>query len=161
MAESGAEKSQKPTEKRRKEALKEGDVPQSKELVLALTAMAAIGWLALAGGLLVAQMQQLLIDGLTLDGSAITRFEPARGLGAPLVEIGITLGLLCLGLILAALASAFAVGGFGYIELHRLEYVPGDLAYHLAIVDYQTGFHAPSPQFWSILDGNGVLLSTR
>lgn len=114
MAESGAEKSQQPTEKRRKDALKEGDVPQSKELVLALTAMAAIGWLALSGGLLVAQMQHLLIDGLTLDRSAVTRFEPTRGLGAPLVEIGVTFGLLCLGLILAALASAFAVGGFGW-----------------------------------------------
>ena len=114
MAESGAEKSQEPTEKRRKDALKEGDVPQSRELVLALTAMAATGWLALSGGLLVAQMQTLLTDGLTLDSRAITRFEPARGLGAPLIEIGVTLGLLCVGLILAAFASAFAVGDFGW-----------------------------------------------
>lgn len=114
MADTGAEKSQQPTEKRRRDALKQGDIPQSKELTLALTAMAAIAWLALSGGLLWAQMQQLLVDGLTLDRSAITRFEPARGLGGSLAELGVSLATLFAGLILAACASAFAVGGFGW-----------------------------------------------
>ena len=114
MAESGAEKSQQPTEKRRKDALKQGDIPQSKELMLALTGLAATIWLMLSGGLLWAQMQQLLTDGLTLDRADVMRFEPARGLGGPLAELGVTLAILFLGLSLAAGASAFAVGGFGW-----------------------------------------------
>lgn len=114
MAESGAEKSQQPTDKRRRDALRQGDVPQSKELVLALTAMAATGWLALAGGTVVAHLQSLLIDGLTLDRAAIERFDPLGGLGTALGAIGLSFALLCLGLTMAALAAAFAVGGFGW-----------------------------------------------
>src|SRR3954471_16989654 len=70
------QKTEAPTDKRRREAAEKGDVLQSKELGTALVMVAGAAWLALAGHMLVGSLAGMLEQGLTFDSSAVRDFDP-------------------------------------------------------------------------------------
>ncbi len=108
------QKTEQPTDKRRRDAAQKGDVLQSKELGTALVMLAGAAWMALAGPMLVGTLETMLIDGLTFDAGDIRNFEPRdaalRLAGIAIVPL-ITLFALT---ILAAIASSAMLGSFGF-----------------------------------------------
>ena len=59
------QKTEQPTDKRRRDAAQKGDVLQSKELGTALVMLAGAAWMALAGPMLVGKPQTMLNDGVS------------------------------------------------------------------------------------------------
>ena len=55
------QKTEAPTEKRRRDASEKGDVLQSKELGTALVIVAGAAWLALAGPMLIGSLSDMLV----------------------------------------------------------------------------------------------------
>lgn len=108
------QKTEQPTDKRRRDAAQKGDVLQSKELGTALVMLAGAAWMALAGPMLVGTLETMLIDGLTFDAGDIRNFEPRdavlRLAGIAIVPL-ITLFALT---ILAAIGSSAMLGSFGF-----------------------------------------------
>ena len=108
------QKTEAPTEKRKREAVEKGDVLQSRELGTALVVLAGAAWLALAGPWMVGALEEMLRASLTFDSSAVTDFNP---LGAALVMLGfIAVPLVVLfGLtMLAAIGTPAALGSLGF-----------------------------------------------
>lgn len=99
------QKTEAPTDKRRREAAEKGDVLQSRELGTALVVLAGAAWLALAGPLFLGSLEQMLIDGLSFDNGDLRTFDPGT---AALRLIAIVVVPL---LALFALTIAAAIGG--------------------------------------------------
>src|SRR3546814_20872524 len=72
--ETPGEKTEKPTQKRLRDAAQKGDVLQSKELATALVVMAGIVWIALAGTAIMEAMARMLIQGLRLEQPDVLTF---------------------------------------------------------------------------------------
>src|SRR3546814_16372260 len=72
------QKTEEPTDKRRRDASEKGDVLQSRELGTALVVLAGAIWLALAGPLLLGSLEEMLAQGLTFDAGDIRGFDPAQ-----------------------------------------------------------------------------------
>jgi flagellar biosynthetic protein FlhB len=103
-----------PTEKRRKEAVEQGDVLQSRELGTALVILSGAAWIALAGPSFVGACRDVLARGLTFDHASIEAFDPqqvAIGLILPLVAPLFTLFGLTL---VAAVGTPAALGSLGF-----------------------------------------------
>ena len=111
---SSGEKTEKPTQKRLRDAEKKGDVLQSKELGTALVVMAGMVWIALAGPAIMEAMANMLIEGLRLDQNDILNFAPEKRayelLGLVLLPIG---GIMAATLI-AAIAAPAMLGSLGF-----------------------------------------------
>src|SRR3546814_9124334 len=75
--ETPGEKTEKPTQKRLRDAAQKGDVLQSKELATALVVMAGMVWIALAGPAIMEAMARMLIQGLRFDQKDVLNFAPA------------------------------------------------------------------------------------
>lgn len=102
-----------PTAKRKADAVKEGDVLQSKELSTAIMMLASAAWLVALGGWFFSASKALLTGGLSLDLSNPDRFEPIDAIAAPLGEIILPfVGLLALSVV-AALAAPAMLGSLG------------------------------------------------
>lgn len=102
-----------PTQKRKDDALKEGDVLASKELATAVMMAAGAAWMVGLGGWFFSASKDLLKSGLSLDLTDPDRFEPLDALAGPLGNIAIPfLGLLLLTII-AALAAPAMLGSLG------------------------------------------------
>jgi flagellar biosynthetic protein FlhB len=71
------EKTEAPTDKRRRDAAEKGDVLQSKELGTALVIIAGAAWIALAGHFLVGALAEMLTEGLSFGPEAVRDFDPA------------------------------------------------------------------------------------
>jgi len=71
------QKTEAPTDKRRREAAEKGDVLQSKELATALVIVAGAAWIGLAGKMLVSSLEEMLAQGLTFDAGVVQDFDPA------------------------------------------------------------------------------------
>lgn len=108
------QKTEAPTDKRRRDAADKGDVLQSKELGTALVMVAGAAWLALAGHTFLGSMQTMLEDGLSFDAASIHNFDPAS---AALRLIGMII-LPLFGLFAVTLFAAFAapamLGSLGF-----------------------------------------------
>lgn len=116
MAE-GADKDQKteaPTERRKREAAEKGDVLQSRELGTALVVMAGAAWIALAGPWMVGALELMLRTALSFDNRAVADFDPG---GAILTLIGIValpLAALFGVTLLAAVGTPAMLGSLGF-----------------------------------------------
>jgi flagellar biosynthesis protein FlhB len=103
-----------PTEKRRRDAAEKGDVLQSRELGTALVVLTGAGWLALAGPMMLAAIQTMLADALSFGASDVRDFDPAA---ATLRLLGIVIlplfGLFGLTL-LAAVGAPALLGSLGF-----------------------------------------------
>lgn len=98
------EKSFAPTEKRKKDAAKKGNVLRSKEVATAVSVMIGAIWLKLFGPSLLGSMQHTAKSALTFDRGVIADFRPGAMLRDTVVEL-LPL-LLTLGLIVVASTMA-------------------------------------------------------
>jgi flagellar biosynthesis protein FlhB len=102
-----------PTAKRKADAVKEGDVLQSKELSTAVMMLAGAAWLVALGGWFFSASKTLLTGGLSLDLSDPDRFEPLDAIAAPLGEMALPFAGLLVLTVVAALAAPAMLGSLG------------------------------------------------
>jgi flagellar biosynthetic protein FlhB len=108
------EQTEAPTEKRRQDAVKDGDDLQSRELGTALVVLSGAAWIALAGPWFVGACRDIIGRGLTFDRAAVDSFDPqqaAIGLILPIVMPLATLFALTLE---AAIGTPAALGSLGF-----------------------------------------------
>ena len=97
MAEEFGEKTEAPTQKRRKDAADKGDVLKSREFATALVVLAGVGWLVAFGHALLAACRQVMAASFRFGRGDVEDFRPWR----PLAEAGWTLA--------PALGTLFAI----------------------------------------------------
>ncbi|WP_170004333.1 EscU/YscU/HrcU family type III secretion system export apparatus switch protein [Pseudopontixanthobacter vadosimaris] len=110
MSEDSGEKSFAPTEKRRKDATKKGDVLRSKELGTAAAMMAGALWLRYAGPALMDGMEDAARAGLVFDRATLDDLSPIRVLFHAMM--GVLPSVLMLGLLvmIVTVTSQLAIG---------------------------------------------------
>lgn len=141
MAESEGEKSFAPTEKRRKDAAKNGDVLRSRDLATAVGVLVGAVWLKFAGPWVFDAMQDTLRASLTLDRAAIEDFAPRK---------------LLIGAMITALPPVFLLGGlvlvasvFSQIGMSDGRWVPANLAPKASRINPLSGLKRMfGPQGW-------------
>jgi flagellar biosynthetic protein FlhB len=108
------QKTEEPTDKRRRDSAEKGDVLQSKELATALVVVAGAAWLALAGKMLMGSMEGMLVQGLTFDADIVREFHPGavafRLISMILLPLFALFGLT----IMAAVGAPALLGSFGF-----------------------------------------------
>lgn len=108
------EKTEAPTEKRRRDAVEQGDVLQSRELGTALVVMAGAAWIALAGPSMVGACEEMLRKGLTFGAADVTDFDPQRAFLRLVLPLLLPLaGLFALTLV-AAIGTPAMLGSLGF-----------------------------------------------
>lgn len=109
-----AEKSFAPTEKRRRDAAKKGDVPRSRELATAVAILVGAGWLQLQGPQLLAGLEEVAHIGFVWDRLLLEDFSPGR-VFLPILLAVVPPILSLAGLVMAATVASqlvFADGRF-------------------------------------------------
>ena len=103
-----------PTPKRRRDAARNGDVLQSRELGTALVVLVGAGWIALAGPMTMAALQDMLGQALSFDAAALRDFDPGSIVLRLLAIIALPLlGLFALTLV-AAVGAPAMLGSLGF-----------------------------------------------
>jgi flagellar biosynthesis protein FlhB len=102
-----------PSQKRKMDAIKDGDILSSKELATFVMMAAAALWLFVAGAWFFGAAKALVRSGLSLDLSDPDRFEPLGRLVDPLGQIILPFCALLLLTIVAALAAQAVLGSLG------------------------------------------------
>lgn len=108
--ETPGEKTFAPTEKRRKDAAKNGDVLRPRELGIAIGVLASAAWLQFAGPWLLDSMSRTARTGLTWDRASLDHFDATPLIYAALITAlppVLTLGAVLMG---AALVSQLGLG---------------------------------------------------
>lgn len=108
------EKTEKPTAKKLSEAVKNGDLLQSKELTTALVVMAGIAALAITGPEFVGSIREMLREGLSIQPSDIATFSPEKRFSHLLEWIVVPLGTILGVTFLAAIAGPAVLGSLGF-----------------------------------------------
>src|SRR3546814_1421244 len=112
--ETPGEKTEKPTQKRLRDAAQKGDVLQSKELATALVVMAGMVWIALAGPAIMEAMARMLIQGLRFDQKDVLNFAPAARAYELLGLIAVPIGGIIVATLIAAIAAPAMLGSLGF-----------------------------------------------
>lgn len=107
------QQTQAPTQKRKDDAVKKGDVLASKELATALMMVAGAAWMVVLGAWFFNASKALLKGGLSLDLSDPDDFQPLDALVGPLMQIAWPLAGLMLLSLIAALAAPAMLGSLG------------------------------------------------
>lgn len=108
------QKTEDPTPKRKSEAVRKGDVLQSRELGTALVIIAGAAWIALAGPMLMGALETMLKTGLTIDANAIRNFDPFGTFGKLIAIVAIPLVILFGLTLAAAIGTPAALGSLGF-----------------------------------------------
>ncbi len=99
------EKTFAPTEKRRREAAKQGDVLRSRELATAIAVLVGAAWLKFAGPWLYRRLAEAVRSGLTWDRGSIENFDPAGAMLKLAWAVAPPLLTLAAGVMLAVTAA--------------------------------------------------------
>lgn len=110
MSEQEGEKSFAPTEKRKRDAAKRGDVIRSREMATAAAATVGAAWLLLAGPWLLALMASLLRAGFSFDRAGLDDFTPGTLLTGALIAALPPVVVLGLAVIAVSLISQLGFG---------------------------------------------------
>ena len=110
----GGEKTEKPTPKKLRDAAKEGDILQSRELATALVVMAGAGWLAMAGPMAMQAMQDMLVNALRFGRADVMQFEPGERAFALSSGLMLPVGGVMLATMVAAIAAPALLGSLGF-----------------------------------------------
>lgn len=102
-----------PTQKRKDDAVKEGDVLASRELATALMMIAGAAWVMGLGAWFFSASKTLLKGGLSLDLSDPDRFEPLDALNVAVTQIAVPFAALLLLTLIAAFAAPAMLGSLG------------------------------------------------
>jgi len=108
------EKTEKPTAKKLSEAVRNGDLLQSKELTTALVVMAGVAALAITGPEYVGAIREMLREGLSISPSDIATFSPEKRFSHLLEWIVVPLGTILGVTFLAAIAGPAVLGSLGF-----------------------------------------------
>ncbi len=120
MSEQAGEKSFAPTDKRKKDATKKGDVLRSKELGTAIAVLVGALWLMVAGPWLFNAIEATALSSLQFDRAALDDFTPGQALLSIMVAIlppVLTMGLLVL---CATVISQLAFGDGRFVAGNAL-----------------------------------------
>jgi flagellar biosynthetic protein FlhB len=112
--EMGGDKTEAPTDKRKREATKNGEVLQSKEFGTALVILAGCGWLALFGPSLVAACKAVMTASFEFGRGDVEDFEPFRALLASGWKLATPMLALFVISFLAAILSKAGLGSLGF-----------------------------------------------
>ena len=110
MSEQEGEKSFAPSEKRKREAARRGDVIRSRELATAASVALGAVWLMVAGPWMLGLLAGMLRAGFTWDRAALDDFAPARLLMAALMAVLPPILALGAAVIFASLLSQLSFG---------------------------------------------------
>ncbi len=108
------QKKHQPTEKRKADAARNGDVMVSKELASATMMATAAGWLYLCGGRFFQAHLQLVKQGLELSADDHRNFAPMENAGHILAGIGLPFASLLAVTLFTAVATPALIGGLGW-----------------------------------------------
>ena len=106
MSEAGGERTEAPTQKRKDDARKKGDVLRSREFATALVMLAGVMWMVMAGPALIRACAQVMATSFRFGRADIEDFSPFR----PLLEAGAALLPSLLILFAVTLAAAVVSG---------------------------------------------------
>jgi len=112
--EQAGEKTEAPTEKRKRDAEKEGDRPDSKEAAVALVTIAGALWFIFAGGALVNALADAIRTALAFDRDSLHAFEPGRAAFRMLTAVIVPLAGLFAVCIAGAVVAGLMLGGGGF-----------------------------------------------
>ena len=110
MSEDAGEKTFAPSQKRKDDAAKKGDVLRSKELGTAVGMMAGALWLRFAGPWLMGSVEEIARSGFTFRRDAITDFDPGRTMVDSVIGIIVPISTLGLLVMTATVASQLLFG---------------------------------------------------
>ncbi|MDQ0248475.1 flagellar biosynthetic protein FlhB [Sphingomonas kyeonggiensis] len=102
MSESGGEKTEAPTPKRKRKAAEEGQILSSKDFGTALIVLLGCAWMATLGPALVRACKEVMVGSFTFTVADVEDFEPWRPIAAAAWKLELPIG----GLLLFALAGA-------------------------------------------------------
>ena len=108
------EKTEAPTEKRRRDAVEKGDVLQSRELGTALVVLGGAAWLALVGPWMLRACQGMLKQGLSFGADDIAGFDPLRAFVQLAGAVILPLASLFAITLLAAIGTPSMLGSLGF-----------------------------------------------
>ena len=108
------QKTEAPTPKRRREAMDNGDVLQSRELGTALVILVGAAWIALAGPMMMNSLRSMVTDGLSFGAADVSDFDPGRVILRLLGAVAIPLLILFALTLVAAVAAPAALGSLGF-----------------------------------------------
>lgn len=108
------QKTEQPTAKRKEDAVKKGDVLQSRELGTALVVLAGAGWLAMAGPWMMSSLQSMLQNALMFDVGVVMDFKPGEAMLNRFTDVAVPVFSLFLLTIVAAIGAPAMLGSLGF-----------------------------------------------
>lgn len=108
------QKTEAPTPKRKREAMQNGDVLQSRELGTALVVLVGAAWVALAGPMMMTSLQAMVTDGLSFGAADVSDFDPGRVILRLLGAVAIPLFILFALTLVAAVGAPALLGSLGF-----------------------------------------------
>jgi len=108
------QKTEAPTEKRRRDAAQKGDVLQSRELGTALVVLGGAAWFALAGPWMMEALERMLVRSLSFDDGALEAFDPGGAVMGMIGAIAIPLASLFAVTLIAAIGTPALLGSLGF-----------------------------------------------
>lgn len=114
MAEEFGEKTEAPTQKRKREAADDGTLLKSREFATALVVLAGCGWMALFGPSLLRACQSLMTASFQFDAGDVIDFEPFRPLAQAGWKLLPSLAALMAIMVVAAIASQAGLSGLRF-----------------------------------------------
>lgn len=111
MSGSAGDKTEAPTQKRRDDAAKRGERPQSREIGPTFVMLGGAVYFTIAGAALVAACKRVLGEGLSLEPGIFETFDPARATLRLVQAVAPPLGLLFAVTCVAAIVSGTILGG--------------------------------------------------
>ncbi|HYD14638.1 MAG TPA: flagellar type III secretion system protein FlhB [Allosphingosinicella sp.] len=108
------QKTEAPTPKRKREAMENGDVLQSRELGTALVIIVGAAWIALAGPMIMSSLQSMVTDGLSFGNADVADFDPGRVILRLLGAVALPVLILFALTLAAAVAAPAALGSLGF-----------------------------------------------
>ncbi len=114
MADEFGEKTEAPTQKRRKDAVEKGDVLKSRELGTALVVLAGVCWLIFFGKALIAACSGVMTASFRFGRGDVEDFQPWRPLAEAGWKLAPSLGLLFAVTVVAAVLSQAGLGSLRF-----------------------------------------------
>ncbi|MGL4312688.1 MAG: EscU/YscU/HrcU family type III secretion system export apparatus switch protein [Sphingomonas sp.] len=115
MAEQSGERTEAPSQKRKQDAFRDGDILRSREFATALVVLAGCGWLALFGPSLMNACKALMAESFQFSRADIDNFSPMRPLAAAGWKLAPSLGALA---VVSVVAAVLSQGGLGSINFN-------------------------------------------
>jgi len=108
------EKTEAPTDKRRRDSAEKGDVLQSKELVTAISVLTGAAWLMVAGPWMLSAIERMLVAGLSFGRDDLVGFDPSVVIWSQLGSVVLPLLSLLLMVTVTAIATPAILGSLGF-----------------------------------------------